>query len=254
MKLSIVIPTLDEATHLTRALGSLPADAEVVVADGGSRDGTVAIARRAGAKVVTGVRGRGAQMNLGARAATGEVFLFLHADCALAGEASAAIEKALEDPRVVGGSFRLVIHPDTRALRLIAWGSNLRARLLGTPYGDQGLFVRRGCFEKVSGFDELPLMEDVAILRRLRHLGRLVQLETAIATSPRHWQRRGPWTTTGINWLTMSLYWLGVSPGRLAPLYRRWRKLPAHDTGGSPQTPDNPAEPAQPEAGSYGPF
>lgn len=221
MKLSVVIPTLDEAAHLARTIASLPEDAEMVVADGGSRDGTTGLAQAAGARVVTGVTGRAAQMNLGAGVATGDVLLFLHADCALAPDAGSAIEAGLADPDVVAGSFSMRIEPANRRLRLIAWGSNLRARWTDVPYGDQGLFVRREAFEAISGFAPIPIMEDVEILRRLKQHGRLIQLSAPIVTTPRHWAKHGAGITTLINWLAMGSYLLGISPDRLAPLYHR---------------------------------
>ena len=137
MKLSVIVPTLNEAAHLTRCLESIPGDAEVIVADGGSSDETISVAERSGAHVVRCDKGRACQMNRGADVARGDALLFLHGDCVLGPRARASIESALADKTVVGGSFRLAIRDASRGLRLIAKTSNARARYLKTPYGDQ---------------------------------------------------------------------------------------------------------------------
>jgi rSAM/selenodomain-associated transferase 2 len=224
MKLSIVIPTLEEATGLSTTLASLPEASEVIVSDGGSRDATRAIAERVGARVVTGARGRASQMNLGAHEAAGEVLLFLHADCALHSSSLEAMGEALSDPRVVGGSFRMQIRNAGVGLKIVAFVSNLRARFLKIPYGDQGLFVRQAVFESVGGFPEVPLMEDVALVRSLLRIGRLSIVKVPVTTSARHWERLGPTRTTLVNWSAAVLYSLGVPAERLAPLYHRLRR------------------------------
>lgn len=224
MKLSCVIPTLDEARYLDRAIASVPEGSEIVVSDGGSRDDTCAIAERAGARVVTGAKGRAAQMNLGARAASGNALVFLHADCVLPDGASEATSEALSDPEVVGGSFRLRIRDAGVRLKIVAFGSNIRAGWMKTPYGDQALFARRTAFESIGGFPVLPFMEDVAFVRNLRRIGRLALLPLAVTTDPRHWQQLGPARTTLLNWSAVGLFSLGVSAERLAPLYFRLRQ------------------------------
>ena len=154
MKLTVIVPTLNEAAHLQAALSSLPREAEVVVTDGGSVDETISIATRSGARVVTGSRGRALQMNRGAGAARGDTLLFLHADCTLGPDAFNQIQTVLDNnnlnndaDHVVGGSFRMLIDDASWSLRWIAATSNARARYLQTPYGDQAIFVRRGAFE-----------------------------------------------------------------------------------------------------------
>jgi rSAM/selenodomain-associated transferase 2 len=223
MKLSVVVPALNEEDCLARALASVPAGAEIIVADGQSEDRTREIATELGARVVEGARGRGAQMNLGAKAASGDTLLFLHADCELGPEAGEAIRRALADARVVGGSFRLRISPARRGLAVVALGSNLRARLLGFPYGDQALFVRRSEFEAIGGYREIPIMEDVDLAKRLRSRGRMVSLHATVTTTPRHWERLGPLLTTLLNWVAVTAFFLGVPPTRLAPPYHRLR-------------------------------
>jgi rSAM/selenodomain-associated transferase 2 len=223
MYLSIIIPTLDEEANLPRVLASLPADAEIIISDGQSRDRSVEIAKKHGARVVVGARGRGAQMNLGATAATGDILLFLHADCELGGGALEAIRTALRAPEVVGGAFRLRIARSSWSHRLVAFGANLRARF-GLPYGDQAIFVGRSVFEAIGGYPEIPIMEDVELVRRLRQHGRLVAVDETVTTGTRHWEALGPILTTILNWVTVSLYFSGISPSRLSPMYHRLRK------------------------------
>jgi rSAM/selenodomain-associated transferase 2 len=224
MKISVIIPTLNEELRLRRTLDSIPKGTEVVVADGGSTDRTIEIARRHDVQVVEGPPGRGSQMNRGAASTTGEVLLFLHADCELAPGAFEAIATALDHPRNVAGSFRLGISPDTWGYRLVGYGSNFRASVLGLPYGDQAIFVRRTIFEAIGGYPEIPLMEDVILVRRLRRMGKLTCVKHTVTTGPRHWQHLGPFLTTLLNWTTVGLFFLGVSPSRLAPIYHRLRK------------------------------
>ncbi len=227
MQLTVIVPTLNEAAYLVGALDSISKSVEIIVSDGGSVDETVAISARFGARVVTGNQGRAQQMNRGAKAATGEVLLFLHADCLLAPQATDAIEAALADDDVVGGSFRMKVRDGSRALRWIAATANARARYLKTPYGDQALFVRRRVFEELGGFPEMPFMEDVAFVRALKRRGKIVCLRETVTTGVRHWQRLGPVSTTILNWSMVTLYLLGVPAERLEPHYRRWRRADA---------------------------
>ncbi len=223
MELSVIVPTLNEAETLAATLEAAPRGAELIVSDGGSADETVAIAARHGARVVTGERGRALQLNRGAQAAASDVLVFVHADCVLGPDARDEIVLALQDSETVGGAFSLRIRNASRGLKLIAAASNFRARHLGTPYGDQGLFVRRNAFDQVSGYPELPFMEDVAIVRELGKMGKLVQLNAPITTGRRHWQKLGPLATTLLNWSMVSLYKIGVPAETLAPYYRKLR-------------------------------
>jgi rSAM/selenodomain-associated transferase 2 len=223
MKLSVVVPTWNESDNLAATLRALPEGAEVVVADGGSADGTVDIARRSGARVVVCGQGRARQMNLGARETRGEVLLFLHADAVLGAGAGEAIELAFADPAVVGGFFRLRIRSPKAALKLAAAGSNLRARALRMPYGDQGLFLRRLVYEELGGFPDVPFLEDVALIRMLRKRGRLAPVPVPLSTGDRHWRELGVLGTTLLDWTMVALYFAGVSPAALASRYSRWR-------------------------------
>jgi len=235
MKLSVVVPTLNEERCLARALASIPPGAEIVVADGQSEDRTREIAAQQGARVVEGALGRGAQMNLGAKMAGGDTLLFLHADCELGPGANEAIREALDDKDIVGGSFTLRVEPTSLGLGLVSLGSNLRARFLGFPYGDQALFVRRSEFERIGGYRDIPIMEDVDLAKRLRARGRMVVLEVPVTTTPRHWERLGPFATTLANWIAVTAFFLGVSPHRLAPVYHRLRgSQPSKPPSGEP--------------------
>ena len=234
MKLSVIVPTLNEERTLPKALASIPFGAEVIVADGQSADRTREVAAQLDARVVIGEPGRGAQMNLGAKRASGETLLFLHADCVLDTDADKAIEEALSDGRVVGGSFRLRIRPAGLGLAVVSLGSNLRARFLMLPYGDQALFVRRAIFEEVGGYREIPIMEDVDLVRRLRKRGQLRHLDASVTTTPRHWEGLGPVLTTLLNWVAVAAFTLGAPPSRLASFYHRLHRSPRSATEQQP--------------------
>jgi hypothetical protein len=162
-------------------------------------------------------------MNRGARATRGDALLFLHADAVLGSGAAEAIEGALADEALVGGFFRLRIRSPRAALRLAAFGSNLRARALRMPYGDQGIFLRRSVYDELGGFPDVPFLEDVALIRMLRRKGRLAPLEVTLSTGDRHWLELGVLATALLDWTMVGLYFVGVSPLFLAPLYFRWR-------------------------------
>ena len=215
--ISVVVPTLDEEEGLAAALRSVRAGTEVIVVDGGSRDATRAVAEREGARVLEAAPGRGGQLDAGARAASGDWIVFLHADTRLE-EGWAEALRALPGP-VVGGAFRLAIDSERPAFRLLERAVRVRVRLLGLPYGDQGLFVRREVYGRIGGVPHLPLMEDVAFVSRLRRAGPLAFLPVRAFTSPRRWDRHGVLGTTLRNWWTMALYLAGHPPERLARRY-----------------------------------
>ena len=219
-RISVIVPTLDEQACLAATLDALvlaPGD-ELVIVDAGSADATPDIARRYNCRFYHGPRGRAQQMNFGARQAGGDILLFLHADTRLPPDGLQAVRNALKQPGAVGGAFRLVITPATPALRLVAWGANLRSRLGRLPYGDQALFVPRRIFEELGGYDDVPFMEDVRLVQALRRRGRLILLPQAAATSGRRWQRDGVLYTTARNTALMTLYFFGVQPATL----KRW--------------------------------
>jgi len=217
------VPTLDEEEALRRHLPPLLGVAdEIVISDGGSRDGTVAVARELGVPVVSGPPGRGPQLNRGARETTAEVLLFLHADTLLPTDAINGVRGAVDDGKV-GGGF-LVCFDDPRPIyrfgtRMVA----LRTRLTRSPLGDQAQFATRQAFEQLEGFREWPLLEDLDFIRRLKRLGAVEILPQQVVTSSRRYVEGGPVRTVALNWLIWALYFAGVSPQRLSRLYKTYR-------------------------------
>lgn len=220
LRIAIVVPTLDEEAAVSRLLADARRHAdELVVADGGSGDRTVEIARAVGARVVAGPPGRGGQLNRGAAAAGGDVLVFLHADTRLPEGAAEAIRAAVA-AGAVGGGFRVRFDDPRPLYRFGAAVANLRARLTRVPLGDHAQFVTRAAFERVGGFAEWPLLEDVDFMRRLRRAGRVAVLDLAVVTSARRFRAAGPLRTVARNWLIWLLFALGFRPHRLARLYR----------------------------------
>ena len=224
MRLAIVVPTLDEEDALRRNLpAALAAADEVVVSDGGSGDGTVELARRLGARVLSGPVGRGGQLNRGAGAAqAADVLLFLHADTTLPACGAAAVREAVASG-ASGGAFLLRFDVDRPAQRLGAWLINRRTRLLRLPLGDQAQFVTREAFARLGGFRDWPILEDLDFAIRLRRLGGMTLIEEPVTTAARRFRELGVPRTVATNWLIWTLYFLGVSPHRLARLYRQIR-------------------------------
>jgi rSAM/selenodomain-associated transferase 2 len=222
-RVSIVVPTLNEAAGLAAHLECLQplraCGCEVVVVDGGSTDGTVDVARPLADVVLRAPRGRGTQLNAGARAARGDVLLFLHADTRLPPHALAAVRAALAEGRHGWGRFDVEIAGRHPLLPLVARLVSWRSRLTGIATGDQALFVRREHFEAVGGFPGIPLMEDVALSARLRRAGRPACLRLRVVTSGRRWESRGVVRTILLMWWLRFLFWLGRDPARLARRY-----------------------------------
>ena len=225
LSLSVVIPAWNEEGLIARAVHSVREEAEVLVVDGGSQDRTCAVAAAAGGRVLSAPRGRGPQLDRGAREARGHWLVFLHADTRL--EAGWADElRALgagedeDDDAVVGGAFRFAVDAPQPAYRLLERAVALRCRLFRLPYGDQALFARREAYARVGGFPPLPLMEDVAFVRRLGRAGRLAFPRARAFTSPRRWERGGLLRTSARNAWLLTQYGLGRAPERLAQRYR----------------------------------
>jgi rSAM/selenodomain-associated transferase 2 len=225
MQLSIVIPTLDEADNIEHAVQSAweLSPCEVIVADGGSEDGTREIAGQAGATVVCSRPGRGWQQNAGARESSGNVLLFLHADSWLPAAAKEQMGQALENPATPGGAFRQRIDAPGFLFRALEWGNSQRVLQRRIAYGDQGIFLRRSTFESVGGFPNLRLMEDLRLSRQVRKLGRLALLPGPLHVSARRWKQRGVIRQTARNWLLVTAERFGVSPDRLADYYANHR-------------------------------
>ena len=218
---SIIVPVLNEAAAIQAALVPLQAarreGAEVVVVDGGSRDGTPAMAAALADRVLPSPRGRAAQMNTGAHASRGATLLFVHADTVLPPGAIAAVEAAAA--RRPWGRFDVTIEGSDPLLAVVAFCMNLRSRLTGIATGDQAIFARRAAFDAVGGFPEIPLMEDIALSRRLGRLGRPACLRERVLTSGRRWESHGVLRTILLMWRLRLEYALGADPHRLARRY-----------------------------------
>jgi rSAM/selenodomain-associated transferase 2 len=226
MKISIIIPTLNEELSLPATLAAisrLKEQPEIIVADGGSSDKTLEIARKPGAKIVHTEAGRGRQLDAGARAASGDVFWFLHADTLPAENACEQILRALKDEQIIGGNFEIRFDGEILSARFLTW-LYPRLRVLGLCYGDSAFFVRRAAYEQSGGFTHLPLFEDVEFYRRLKKYGRFVHLKSVVTSSSRRFEKRS-FALTFARWsLFQGLYWIGVSPHFLAKRYAHIRK------------------------------
>ena len=223
MRISIVIPVINEAPRISQAIErawQAGAD-EVVVVDGGSDDRTAEIAGHCRCQLVRSPVGRAVQQNRGAEIATGDTLLFLHADNWLEPHAVQQIRQALADPHVHCGAFRQSIEARGCLYRLLQWGNGLRVRLRGLAYGDQGIFIRRQLFEEIGRFPDVPLMEDLILMQRLRRSTWPVLLDGPLHVDARRWQRHGVIPQTIRNWCLVTAYCLGISTQRLAHLYQR---------------------------------
>jgi rSAM/selenodomain-associated transferase 2 len=220
--ISVIIPAIDEKTFIRKTLKSALAgkNVEVIVADGGSIDGTRELSASLGARVVPTCKGRAAQMNEGVGHALGDILLFVHADSVLPRGYDDAIRSALADSDVAAGAFSLSFHEGDFVMDLIAFGANLRSRYLKLPYGDQGFFVRKGTFHNAGGFPEVPIMEDVAFIRAMHETGRVVTLKSKVTTSSRRFQAISPFRALVLNQLAMVGFFLGMPIDDLAVLYR----------------------------------
>ena len=219
-QVSVVIPTLREEDHIADCIASAKGAGarEVIVVDGGSDDETCRNATEAGAsKLIRSFPGRGIQLNAGARFTTSEFILFLHADSRLSSE---CIKQICEHPDATWGAFRQQIDSDRRIFRWLESGNAARVRFWNLPFGDQGMFVRRSVFLAHGGFDEVPLMEDIGLSRRLRRLTRPLLLPGPITTSARRWESTGVVRQTIRNWKIQAAHAVGVSPDRLVQWYR----------------------------------
>lgn len=221
--LTIVIPVLNEAHEIATALGALRSlrgpDIEVIVVDGGSADMTLAVASGFCDLAITAPRGRASQMNAGAALARGRYLLFLHSDTRLPDGGCEEIATALGDGGRLWGRFDVKIGSDLATLGIVARLMNLRSRLTGIATGDQAIFVRRDAFERVGGFPDIPLMEDLAISKALKRLERPVCLTLKVTTSGRRWEKHGILRTILLMWRLRIAYFLGADPFDLAVRY-----------------------------------
>ncbi|MEA2981253.1 MAG: hypothetical protein QOF09_3076 [Alphaproteobacteria bacterium] len=228
--LSIIVPVLDEEARIAAALQALAPfrarGAEVIVADGGSRDRTVEIARPLADRVIAAPRGRGAQMNAGAAASTGGVLLFLHADTTLPPEADVLALQGLRQSARQWGRFDVRIEGKSPLLPLISGFMNWRSLVTGIATGDQAMFATRAAFDAAGGFPDIPLMEDIALSRRLKRVSRPLCLAARVIVSGRRFDERGAIRMILLMWRLRLEFWLGVSPATLA---RRYGYVPRDD-------------------------
>lgn len=227
-KISVIIPTLNEEKTLFQTLEKVNEgfDVECIIADGGSTDQTKVIAMQAVSHFMKCDRGRGGQMTAGAAAASGEILLFLHADTVLPDNWDFLIRSALNNPKVALGAFRFQVKERLRGIGWVEWGTNIRSKFFRMPYGDQGLFLRREMFEKIGGFAEQPILEDVKLVKAARKFGKIITLDEPAMTSGRRWQQLGVPRTTVLNQLILLGSVLGVSSQRLRAFYSkiRWKE------------------------------
>ena len=222
-KLSVIVPTLDEGERIAATLDALASlralGVEVIVVDGGSRDATVQRARLRADRVIPAARGRASQMNAGAEKATGDVLLFLHADTRLPSDADHVVLNALERSGRAWGRFDVNIEGRHPLLVLVGALMNLRSRLTGIATGDQAIFVKRDTFQAVGGFPAIELMEDIALCKRLKRVGRPHCLRQRVVTSGRRWEEIGVIRTMVLMWRLRLAYFFGADPAELARQY-----------------------------------
>ena len=225
--ISVIVPVFREAKtihgflEIVQRIFPVP-DNEIIVVDGSPEGETLSAIHLPRVRKSGSGKGRARQMNRGAAMATGTVLLFLHADTRLPGNAADVITRLLSrEPDLAGGAFSLGIDDERLALKVIEWSANLRSRLTRVPYGDQSIFLRKACFDQMGGFREIPIMEDLELMTRIRKQGgRIHILEQKSVTSSRRWKKEGIAVCTLRNWLIRVLYHLGVSADRLAAFYR----------------------------------
>jgi len=220
--LAIIVPVFTEGQALRESLQKfmdLGAD-ELVFVDGGSIDDSLAVLSQANVLCLTSELGRAVQMNAGANVSTSDIVVFIHADTVISKSDLLAMKTALSQLDVVGGRFDVRLSGTPSAFRLIEWMINQRSRISKISTGDQCQFVRRDVFEAMGGFAAMPLLEDVDFFKRLKKLGRIACLRNKVITSSRRWEQHGVLSTVWLMWKIRLLYWLGVSPEKLAQMYR----------------------------------
>ncbi|BAZ79780.1 glycosyl transferase family protein [Sphaerospermopsis kisseleviana NIES-73] len=223
-RISIIIPTLNEANNIKAAITSTQSsiNVEVIVVDGGSNDGTPTIAQFLGATVISSAPGRAIQMNTGAAIASGEILLFLHADTRLPQGFDTMIRTALQQPGIIAGAFALRIDAPHWGLRLVEWGVKLRSHFYQLPYGDQAIFLTKIAFAEVGNFPQIPIMEDFELITCLKRISKVQIIDVPVITSPRRWLKKGIFKTTLLNQIIVLAYLLGVSPERIRKWYNNY--------------------------------
>ncbi len=228
MGIAVIIPVLNEQKVLPDLLlALLPLGfEEIIVVDGGSRDGTMDVAKKmlestseSRYRIISSTCGRASQMNAGAALANSDILVFLHADTQLPDNARQMVADTMDDPQCVGGRFDVRFPQDTGYAWMVSRLMNLRSRWSGIFTGDQTIFVRRSVFEKLGGFANIPLMEDIEFTRRLKRVGTIASLRANVITSFRRWEQHGPLRTIVRMWTLRAWYWLGWDPRRLQQYY-----------------------------------
>jgi rSAM/selenodomain-associated transferase 2 len=224
--ISIIIPVLNETESINGTIALLRgsdsgAESEIVVVDGDATGSTLAAVSDGSVRGIISARGRAVQMNRGAEAASGDVLLFLHADTLLPPDALSLIRRVMTDGRSVAGAFDLGFDTKRTIFRVTEKYVFLRTRLTKIPFGDQAIFIRRDYFRKLGGYREIPIMEDVDLMKRIRKKGgRIRIIPVKVSTSPRRYEREGILSCTFRNWALQALFAVGVSPERLSKRYR----------------------------------
>jgi rSAM/selenodomain-associated transferase 2 len=222
---SIIIPVLHEAAIINQAIEHVYSigkgfDLEIIVVDGDRGGSTINVVTNKHVITLTSPKGRGIQLNRGASVARGDILLFLHIDTELPADALRTIACITENGQYIGGAFDLGIQSGSHIFRLIERMVYIRTRLTGIPYGDQAIFMRKDFFETMKGFKEIPIMEDVELMRRLKERGhRICIIPQKVKTSPRRWEKEGVLYCTLRNWILISLYFLGIKPEKLVKWY-----------------------------------
>lgn len=223
MKISIIIPVLNEERNLSKSLAELQSfrcsGHEIIVVDGGSVDHSFVLAYEMADSVLVSRAGRALQMNVGAAVATGDVFLFLHADTVLP-ENAVQLISSFRTEKNLWGRFDIRLSSNRKVFRLIEFLINWRSRLTSIATGDQAIFIEQKFFNKIGGFPEIALMEDIALSRSLKKISRPVCLQHKVITSSRRWEQKGVITTVVLMWKLRLYYYFGVSPEKLSQLYR----------------------------------
>jgi rSAM/selenodomain-associated transferase 2 len=223
-KISIIIPVLNESENIEKFLRQLPkySNQEIIFVDGGSKDKTRETITKNGLKLIKSpVQKRSFQMNLGAKESIGNILLFLHADTILPENYPFLINNILAEKNTVAGAFLLKIDHHKKAFRFLEKMVNWRSHFLSLPYGDQGIFMKKSLFQQVGGFQELAIMEDFDLIKRLQKIGKITIASEAVITSARRWEKLGILKTTLINQLIIIGYYLGIKNQQLANLYRQ---------------------------------
>ncbi len=221
LKLSVIVPAFNESRVIEKTLLQIQnfGPYEIIVSDGGSNDETRSIVERLGIKIVDAPRGRAAQMNAAAEAASGDVLWFLHADSIVELTGYDKMIQVMSSGEFIGGAFSLDIASSKRSLKFISAVATLRSKYLGLTYGDQGIFVQRKIFRRMDGYKNLPICEDLEFFQRLRREGRIAILDEKASTSARRWLAEGIVFATLRNWLIASLFIMGFPPKVLSRWY-----------------------------------